>query len=833
MDLALFESVLQNCDADRSISERRVLSSIVRDALESKFDTNVELVLSTMLIFQSRRCEYESMQSARSGKSIRLSQILKDVTAYKSVNVIIKETADGLISRADMVHFACDPFLSQNYQPQIIRTVKHLLLDQTYNRLSQTRQLLSCIETSISTLSKNNHVQDETSAKSLDQAHQLSKIFKSSISNSEACFKHFRLQHVFDKPTLIGNSFNSWSRNFIFSKKSAISYDGSFIHLIKFLEGLPYRQTENVLSRSDTIELTVDDFLDFTSQFCIRENTTATASNNLNSSDTPDREQIMDSYRLCGAFLAYLVNSSPREDQARYSSAVIFSLASHLHGVLSTVDPTSVSVLERSDADSAFLHVISLSCGLLFNVLLSCQGASCTTHTSTSTRTTHTPSDTDMNTDRATDIDRDTDIDTDRDTDTDTDRDTGLDTLEARSVHTETDSDALRTSLCECLELISWTASIAASFSGKQIRCDNIVKEEVSTLAGEAVEGNIVLDGEYWLGVDILETEKRTDSEPENTVSTVQLAFRDFFVIPFFKCRQNDRSSAFETVCTEYLVRGLNYQKSFKTSFPSNSREAFHHQVDDVFYALSSPHRSAIIGWSEHSLNPKVFFSIYVLQCMMMKALSGLFNIEPQDGDASIPNSTVFNRSDKPYVKQLSRYRMKRKECYTLIENVSIRLFPSSPDLYLRILCDAAACAIAIEIQRSRRRNERTNDKNNNINPTKTEKISHIESSLSKNVPDKSAEHSPYQENTVEIIVKIVLEIAERSGIPIPMILTAMLNSKCYHPKGISDLFDPQNPGVFSSVTEMTEELGSGITAASVILLNITSDRHGKEVVRC
>jgi hypothetical protein len=822
MDLALFESVLQNCDADRSISEKRVLSSIFRDALESKFDTNVELVLSTMLIFQSRGCEYESMQSARSSKSIRLSQILKDVTAYKSVNVIIKETADGLISRADMVHFACDPFLSQNYQPQIIRTVKHLLLDQTYNRLSQTRQLLSCIETSISTLSKNNHVQDETSAKSLDQAHQLSKIFKSSISNSEACFKHFRLQHVFDKPTLIGNSLNSWSRNFIFSKKSAISYDGSFIHLIKFLEGLPYRQTENVISGSDTIELTVDYYLDFTSQFCIRENTTATASNNLNSSDTPDREQIMNSYRLCGAFLAYLVNSSPREDQARYSSAVIFSLASHLHGVLSTVDPTSVSVLKRSDADSAFLHVISLSCGLLFNVLLSCQGASCTTHTRTSTRTrtTHTPSDTDMN--------------TDRDTDIDTDRATGLDTLEARSLHTETDSDVLRTSLCECLELISWTASIAASFSGKQIRHDNIVKEEVaiSTLAGEAVEGNIVLDGEFWLGLDILETEKRTDSEPENTISTVQVAFRDFFVIPFFKCRQNDRSSTFETVCSEYLVRGLNYQKSFKTSFPSNSREAFHHQVDDVFYALSSPHRSAIIGWSEHSLNPKVFFSIYVLQCMMMKAFSGLFNSEPQDGYASIPNSTVFNRSDKPYVKQLSRNRMKRKECYTLIENISVRLFPSSPDLYLRILCDAAACAIAIEIQRSRR-NGSTNDKNKNSNPTITEKISHIESSLSKTVPDKSEEHSPSQENTVEIIVKIILEIAERSGIPIPMILTAMLNSKSYHPKGISDLFDPQNPGVFSSVTEMTEELGSGITAASVILLNITSDRHGKEVVRC
>jgi hypothetical protein len=817
MDLALFESVLQKHDADRIISGKTLPSFII---LESKCGPNVELVLSTMLIFQSRGCEYESMQSARRGKSKRLSQILQEVTTCKSVDLItlLTEIADGLINRADMVHFACVPFLSQNYQLYIIRTVKHLLLDPTYKILSRTRQLLSCTLNGTSILSKNNYVQvplrDETSAKSRDQAKQLSKvivqarqlstIFLSNISKSEASFKEFRLQHISDKPTLIGNSLNSWSKNFVFSKKLAISYDGSFTHLIGHLECLPHRQRENALSSSDSIEITVNDYLDFTSQFCLRECSAAanaTASNNLNSSHTPSEEQIMDSYRLFGTFLAYLVNSSTPEDQAHFSSEVMFSLASTLREILGTVDHSCVSVQERSDAESAFTHVISLSCGLLFKVILSCQDPSCATNANT--RTTHTPTD------------------------------TNADALDAHTIHS--DSAGLRALLRECLELLSWTASIAASFSAKQIIFDNSVSEEVavSTLAVDTVESNTVLNGEYWLGVDASEVKKGTELEAEDTISTVQMALRDFFVIPFFKYRRICSIGLFESVCTEYLVCGLYNRINIETSFPTSSKEMYHHQVDDVFYALSTPHRSAIIGWSEHSLNPKTFFPIYVLQCVIIKAFSRIFEREPQHTDSKKQNSNVFTRSDKPDVQRLSQCRIRRKECYSLIANIAIGLLPASQDLFLRILCDAAACAIALEVEKEKEKgsSDESSNSSSSSNLARTEEDTHTESSTPRNIPNKFKEYFHSQENSVETIVAIVLEIAEHSSIPIPMLLTAMMESKNYHPKGSEDSLDPQNPGVFSSVREMAGELGSGITAAAVILLNVTSDQHGNQVM--
>jgi hypothetical protein len=833
MDLALFESVLRNCDADRRISGKSVPSSVI---LESKCGPNVELVLLTMLIFQSHGFEYERMQSARRGKSYGLSQILQQVSACKSVDLInlVTEIADGLINRADMVHFARNPFISQNYQLYIIRTVKHLLLDPNYKRLSRTRQLLSCTLTGTSILSKNNYVpvplRDETSSKSRDQAKQLSKvvvqaqqlsaIFKSNISKSEASFKEFRLQHISDKPTLIGNSVNSWSKNFVFSKNLAISYEGSFAHLIGIMEGLAHRQGENSLSSSDSIEVTVNDYLDFTSQFCLGESSatpaatpTVGACSDLNFSRTPSKDRSMDSYRLCGAFLAYLVNSSPPEDQALFSSEVMFSLASKLREVLGTFNLSCASVQERSDAESAFVHVISLSCGLLFEVFLSYQYPCCATNTNT--RTTHTSTD------------------------------TGIDTLNAQSIHP--DSPVQRASLEECLELLSWTASIATSLSGKTIKSDDAVSEEVavSTLAVDTVESNDVLNGEYWLGVDATEKEKGTDLEAEDVISTLQMAFRNFFVIPFFKYLRIHGIRLFEALCTEYLVCGLYNQINSETCFPSNSREMYHHQVDDVFYAVSAPHRSAIIGWSEHSLNPKVFFSIYVLQCAMMKAFSSIFEGEPQHLDSKIPDSTVFDRNDKMDVQRLSRCRILRKECHSLIVNIAIGLLPASQDLFLRILCDAASCAIAIEVEkRTEHRSRSTDNSSDNSNSSsnadnitartqkETEKETQKESSPPENIPNISEENSHSRENALETIVAMVLEIAECSGIPIPMVLTAMTESKNYHPKGSSDIFDPQNPGVFSSVREMAGELGSGITAAVVILLKIKSDQHGDEVLK-
>jgi hypothetical protein len=817
MDLALFESVLQKHDADRIISGESLPSSII---LESKCGPNVELVLSTMLIFQSRGCEYESMQSARRGQSIRLSQILQEVTTCESVDLIalLTEIADGLINRADMVHFACVPFLSQNYQLYIIRTVKHLLLSPTYKRLSLTRQLLSCTLTGTSILSKKNYVQvplrDETSAKSCDQAKQLSKvivqarqlstIFLSNISKSEASFKEFRLQHISDKPTLIGNSLNSWSKNFVFSKKLAISYDGSFTHLIRLLEGLPHRQGANALSSSNSIEVTVNDYLDFTSQFCLRESSAAanaTASNSLNSSYTPSKEQVMDSYRLCGTFLAYLVNSSTPEDQAHFSSEVMFFLASKLREILGTVDHSCVSVQERSDAESAFTHVISLSCGLLFKVMLSCQDPSCATNANT--RTTHTPTD------------------------------TNTDTLDAHTIHL--DSAGLRALLRECLEMLSWTASIAASFSAKQITFDNFVSEEVaaSTLAVDTAESNTILDGEYWLGVDASEVKKGTELEAEDTISMVQMALRDFFVIPFFKYRRIRGIGLFESVCTEYLVCGLDNLTNVETSFPTSSKEMYHHQVDDVFYALSTPHRSAIIGWSEHSLNPKTFLPIYVLQCMIIKAFSRIFGREPQHTDSKMPNSNVFTRNDEPDVQRLSQRRIRRKQCYSLIANVATGLLPASQDLFLRILCDAAACSIALEVEKGNGSSDKSSNSSSSSssNLARTEEEKHMKSVTPPNIPNKFKVYSHSQESSVEIIVAIVLEIAEHSSIPIPMLLTAMMESKNYHPKGSEDSFDPQNPGVFSSVREMAGELGSGFTAAAVILLKITSDQHGNQVI--
>lgn len=831
MDLALFQSVLQHYDADGVITGEGIQSSIIREALESKCGT-VEPVLSTMLIFQSCGYEYESFQSTRSGKSTRLSKILQEVMAYKSVDAsikeivdsLVKETADGLISRPNMVHFGCIPFLSQNYLPNIIPSLRNLLLDPTYKRLSQIRQLLSCTLTCTSILSKNSYIQlrlrDETSAKSLEnQAQQLSKIFKSSISSLEASSRQFRLQHVFDKPTLIGNSVNSWSGNFLFRKKLAISFDSSFKHLIEFLERLPNRERD-VAPSSDDIEITVDDYVVYTTQFCLRESgttiPTATSKNDLNSSHTPGKEQMIDSCRVCGAFLAYLINSSPQGDRAYFSSAVIFSLASNLHAKLKTVDVSCVSFQDRYGVESAFLYAIALTCGLLFKCFLSCQDPSCVTTTRTSWRTKHTP----------------------RDTDTDAD----TDTLKVQSMHT--DRAVLKTSIGECIELLSWTGSIAASFSGKEITSGSTVGEDdtAPSSAGDTGGSYTVLDGEFWLKVDTLEKNKETVSKAEDVISTVQMAFRDFFVIPFFKYRQIYGSGLFETVCTEYVVRGLHTQKNVKSCLPTSSVEMYHHQVDDVFYALSAPHRSAIIGWSEHTLNPRVFFPLYVLQCAMMRAFSSIFDIEEQQKDSNSPNSTVFDRRDKPDVQRLSRCRIRRKECYSVIMNISSGLLPACQDLFLRILCDAAACAVAIELQKEKQEksvHDRSNSSNSNHGSitAKLEKTIEKEngtysetSRTPQNIPNNSKEHSYIQENVLETIVSIVLEIAERSCIPIPVVLTAILKSKNYHPQGTSDLFDPQNPGVFPSVTEMAGEPANGITAAAVILLNITSDQHGQQV---
>ena len=178
---------------------------------------------------------------------------------------------------------------------------------------------------------------------------------------------------------------------------------------------------------------------------------------------------------------------------------------------------------------------------------------------------------------------------------------------------------------------------------------------------------------------------------------------------------------------------------------------SFYDQVDRIFQPFSSTHRSAIVSWTDQASNPRTFFPLYLLQCILIRVFCRLVGSDNEylydnensnycedgnDGGSAIDivedkeakemNKGRLNNSQEKYraqyendnekkhsdcrksnlndvIKSSEKHMLqlkRRGEAYSLINSIASGMFHRTPILFLQILCDAVTCAMAIKVEK-------------------------------------------------------------------------------------------------------------------------------------
>jgi hypothetical protein len=336
-----------NCGTDNTIN-------IIFQAIEQRDNVSLELCLSTILLLsRAYQSEFQYKQ---------ISDILNRLKGNQSVDKIIKDTIENLLSASDLIRITAAPHIAQNYQQIIVKTSKVLLIDPSCNRLSHSKTLNQSLEVSAFNLDNNNYeilrLKDEKMRILVrEQITQLSAIFKSRLDNIEKSYQKFRLQFISDIPIILNNSNSSWSKIFTYDKQSINNYAIELSPLIQFIESTMVSRKMNENNRnqcSAVISISSKDFLDITFSYCIKVSTNYPNLDNA----------ILEKYRLSGMFLSYFIHKSSEQDKLSIITDITSILSSNL---LNKIHDLNNHVM-NDDIIAEIIYVISLTCFMYFEV---------------------------------------------------------------------------------------------------------------------------------------------------------------------------------------------------------------------------------------------------------------------------------------------------------------------------------------------------------------------------------------------------------------------------------------------------------------------------------
>ena len=572
----------------------------------------------SLLLIASDGLQYSSFQRSANERHGR-NAFFDDMSTPRLVENIIKDALDGVVSISAFAKIACVPFIARKCQSQIVRIVKQLLMDPAANKLSQTYQLISCLVTSINVQSivmlQTQNIREAAAVTSLnEQVSQLLIIYKSRYFNLQKSLEQFRMGCFSNTPNLIGNYCNSWKKVLSLSKTAGGLNDDSLCPLISYLEAAFISTNPSCTADEsvDTIHFEVDDFLNNTLSYCIKyANSKGEINFNRNgnqneSSDTVhdinDNKMTGDSNRdgseddPSGCSI-----SSSNNGRCSSSSSSSSSKAYVNSSVTSNVDNTMESfnhcrlllsyiIMSSDEKDRRFyLTAVSFSLGSHLSQTLQ-----------------------------------------------------GLDKYNI----TASERSALEVEIAYVIAMAS-----VFIFPSRLVRHDDFREEHsfrsFSDALGELYEvmsfavsvlccispstpyffeapGYLRKHRSGTVKEELTHEFDNEDSSKINEIGEISLprvAINEFVRNALCKRSIECNYLSITNQCVHHLSHNI----------PGNSEEMectvvglFHDQVDRIFQPFNSTHRSAIVSWTDQASNPRTFFPLYLLQCILIRVFCRL-----------------------------------------------------------------------------------------------------------------------------------------------------------------------------------------------------------------
>ena len=692
----------------------------------------------SLLLIASDGLQYSSFQRSANERHGR-NAFFDDMSTPRLVDNIIKDAMDGVVSNTAFVKIACLPFIARKCQSQIVRIVKQLLMDPAANKLSQTYQLISCLVTSINVQSVAMHqtqnIREAAIVTSLnEQVSQLLIIYKSRYFNLQKSSEQFRMGCFSNTPNLIGNCCNSWKKVLSFSKRAGGLNDDALSPLISYLEAafISTNPSSNADASVDIVHFEVDDFLNNTLSYCIkyanckREISFNRNGNQNESSDTvhdindnkmnrdSSRDGIEDHSNGCNRSNDRRSSSSCSSSKAYANSSVTSNIENLMESFNHCRLLLSYIIMSSDEKDRSFyLTAVSFSLG---------------SHLSKTLR--------------------------------------GLDKYNI----TASERSALEVE-------IAYVIAMASVFivPSRLVRHDDFSEEHssrrfsdalgelyevmsfaVSVLCCISPSTPYFLEDSGFLGKHRNGTVKEElthefnneDSSKINEIgeiSILRVAINEFIRNALSKRSIECHYLPITNQCVRYLSQNI----------PRNSEEmecsvvgSFYDQVDRIFQPFNSTHRSAIVCWTDQASNPRTFFPLYLLQCILIrvfcrlvesvdeylydnensnhfvdgnKRVSAIDAVEDKEAkeinkerlnDSQEKNRTQNSNESKnenkssegnDVIKSSEQHMLqleRRGKAYSLISSVASGMFHRTPTLFLQILCDAVTCALAVEVEK-------------------------------------------------------------------------------------------------------------------------------------
>jgi hypothetical protein len=710
----------------------------------------------SLLLIASDGLQYSRFQRSANERHGR-NAFFDDMSTPRLVENIIKDALDGVVSISAFVKIACVPFIARKCQSQIVRIVKQLLMDPAANKLSQTYQLISCLVTSINVQSVAMHqAQNNREAATVtslnEQVSQLLIIYKSRYFNLQKSSQQFRIGCFSNTPNLIGNCCNSWKKELSFNKRAGGLNDDALSPLISYLEVafISTNPSSTADASLDIIHFEVDDFLNNTLSYCIQYSSSGRGvsfsrnGNQIESSDTVhdinDSKKTGDSNRdgsgddpsgcsssngrYSGSSSSSSNNNNNNNNNNNSSSSssskayINGSVSSYVENVMESFNHCRLllsDIIMSSDEKhrSFYLTAISFSLG---------------SHLSKTLR--------------------------------------GLDKYNI----TASERSALEVEIAYIIAMASvfiFPSHIVRhdhssedhsfrSFSDALGELYEVMSFAVSVLCCITPSTPCFFEDSGYLrkhrnGTVIEELTHEFDNEDSSKVKEIgaislpRVAINEFIRNALFKRSIECHYLNITNQCVRYISHNI----------PGNSEEvefsvvgSFYDQVDRIFQPFNFTHRSAIVCWTDQASNPRTFFSLYVLQCILIRVFCRLVESDDEylyddensnycvDGNdrgsaidvledkeaEEIDKERLNNSQEKNRAQNIKENENKNKhsegidviessvqhmlqlkrrgEAYSLISSIASGMFHRTPTLFLQILCDAVTCALAVVVEK-------------------------------------------------------------------------------------------------------------------------------------
>ena len=769
-----------------------------------------------------------------------------DQSTPRSLENALRDAVDGLVSNSAFVKIACIPSIARICQPQIVRIIKQLLMDPTISKLSQTRQLISCLVMSVDVQFDALHDATTTGDAAImtslnEQVSQLLIIFKSRYFNLQKSSEQFRIGCFSDIPKLIGNCCNSWTKSLSFSKGAARSCNHALSHLISYLEGILILLNPRYSAAAlppDIMYFEVDDFLSHTLSYCIKSANAESkvgCSRDDDSATASDVGKVVGSFHHCRLLLSFIIVSSDKIDRDYYLSAISFSLGSNLSRTLKIYTISDITEAERFALELEIAYVIAMASIFIFP-------------------------------------------------------------LSQMLDHTACEKDSLGSFsdvFGELYEVMSFATSMLCC-----ILPSIPYVFENSGYLGKQPDG---YDEDDNVEVDTSEFSSNITKIGANFIPRVSINL--FVKQPLYELSNISHCMSIANQCVDYLLN--NIPESFEEGEHSLV-EAFEFQVDHIFHAFNLTHRSSMVSWSDNASNPRTFFSFYLLQCALIRVFCRLVENTyecPEDYQKKINHKmdgslrkcdTIEGREDEHHIvsqedksnnkksdshhesssdvninsKQCISQFVSRGEAYSLINSIARRMFRRIPNLFLQILTDAVTCALSIEVEKEVLRTGKIHKDGTafdiieespyeaNFNEVFNEMINEHSSEnnkfskkSNKNVQvmksNEKVEENPNRGIEIKIkidivtpLVELLLDVSEQFGATLSQLLSASIKSENY----FSHMNKNRKAGrnrqkemcsndhKETSVWMEVGELGSGYLASAIILNRVTHSHYSQEV---